>query len=40
VVERIDVAAAARLDRDELRRQLGELVADVLREQRLRLNQK
>ncbi len=40
VVERIDVAAAARLDRDELRRQLAELVADVLREQKLRLNQK
>jgi pilus assembly protein CpaF len=40
VVERIDITAAARLERDELRRQLGELVADVLREQKLRLNQK
>mgnify|MGYP001214748942 CR=1 FL=1 len=40
VVERIDVAAASRLDREELRRQLGELVSDVLREQRLRLNQR
>ncbi|HET7656023.1 MAG TPA: CpaF family protein, partial [Luteimonas sp.] len=40
VVERIDITAAARLERDELRRQLAELVADVLREQKLRLNQK
>jgi pilus assembly protein CpaF len=40
VVERIDITAAARLERDELKRQLAELVADVLREQKLRLNQK
>ena len=40
VVERIEITAAARLERDELKRQLAELVADVLREQKLRLNQK
>jgi len=40
VVERIDITAAARLEREELKRQLAELVADVLREQKLRLNQK
>ena len=40
VMERIDVAAAAQLDRDELRRQLRDLVAEVLREQRIRLNQR
>jgi pilus assembly protein CpaF len=40
VVERIDITAAARLERDELKRQLAELVADVLREQKLRLNQR
>ncbi|MEX1206526.1 MAG: CpaF family protein [Dongiaceae bacterium] len=40
VMERIDVAAAAQLDRDELRRQLRDLVAEVLREQKIRLNQR
>ena len=40
VMERMDVAAAAQLDRDELRRQLRDLVAEVLREQKVRLNQR
>ncbi len=40
VMDRIDVAAAARLDRMELRRQVGELVAEILKEQKLRLNQR
>ncbi|MBX6320789.1 MAG: Flp pilus assembly complex ATPase component TadA, partial [Rhodospirillaceae bacterium] len=38
VVDRIDVAAAARLERDELSRQVAELVGEILREQKLRLN--
>ena len=40
VVDRIDIGAAARLDRDELGRQIGELVGEILREERLRLNQR
>jgi len=40
VVDRIDIAAAARLDREELGRQIGELVGEILREERLRLNQR
>jgi pilus assembly protein CpaF len=40
VVDRIDIGAAARLDRDELGRQIGELVAEILREERIRLNQR
>jgi len=40
VMERIDVAAAAQLDRDELRRQLRDLVTEVLGEQKIRLNQR
>jgi pilus assembly protein CpaF len=38
VVDRIDVAAAARLEREELSRQVAELVGEILREQKLRLN--
>ena len=40
VVDRIDIGAAARLDRDELGRQIGELVGEILREERIRLNQR
>ena len=40
VVDRIDIGAAARLQRDELGRQIGELVGEILREERLRLNQR
>ncbi|MGE0118605.1 MAG: CpaF family protein [Dongiaceae bacterium] len=40
VVDRIDIGAAARLDRDELGRQIGELVSEILREERIRLNQR
>jgi pilus assembly protein CpaF len=40
VVDRIDIGAAARLDREELGRQIGELVGEILREERLRLNQR
>jgi len=40
VVDRIDIGAAARLERDELGRQIGELVGEILREERLRLNQR
>jgi len=40
VVDRINIGAAARLDRDELGRQIGELVGEILREERLRLNQR
>ncbi len=40
VVDRIDIGAAARLERDELGRQIGELVSEILREERLRLNQR
>jgi pilus assembly protein CpaF len=38
VVDRIDIGAAARLERDELGRQIGELVGEILREERLRLD--
>jgi len=40
VVDRIDIGAAARLEREELGRQIGELVGEILREERLRLNQR
>jgi pilus assembly protein CpaF len=40
VVDRIDIGAAARLDREELGRQIGELVGEILREERIRLNQR
>jgi len=40
VVDRIDIGAAARLDRDELGRQIGELVGEILREEKIRLNQR
>src|SRR5215471_8432002 len=40
VVDRIDIRAAARLDRDELGRQIGELVGEILREEKIRLNQR
>ncbi len=40
VVQRIDVGAAAKLEREELRNQLGELVNEILREQKLHLNQR
>src|SRR5262245_23034067 len=40
VLDRIDIVAAARLDRDELGRQIGELVGEILREERIRLNQR
>src|SRR5690606_20956605 len=36
VVDRIDVAAAARLEREELSRQVAELVGEILREQKPR----
>src|SRR5262249_8481597 len=38
VVDRIDIGAAARLDRDELGRQIGELVGEILREEKVSLN--
>jgi pilus assembly protein CpaF len=40
VVDRIDIGAAAKLDRAELGRQIGELVGEILREERIRLNQR
>jgi len=40
VVQRIDIGAAAKLDREELRGQIAELVGDILREQKLNLNQR
>src|SRR5215510_7470941 len=40
VVDRIDIGAAARLERDELGRQIGELVGEILREERIRLTQR
>jgi pilus assembly protein CpaF len=40
VVDRIDIGAAARLEREELGRQIGELVGEILREERIRLNQR
>jgi pilus assembly protein CpaF len=40
VVDRIDIGAAAKLERAELGRQIGELVAEILREERIRLNQR
>src|SRR5258705_342926 len=36
VVDRIDIGAAARLEREELGRQIGELAGEILREERLR----
>lgn len=38
ILERMDVVAAAQLQREDLRRQLTDIVAEVLQEQRLRLN--
>jgi pilus assembly protein CpaF len=40
VVERIDVGAAVQLDRAELGRQLGDVVYEILREEKLRLNKR
>ncbi len=40
VVQRIDVGAAAKLDREELANQIGELVNEILKEQKLHLNQR
>jgi pilus assembly protein CpaF len=40
VVDRIDIGAAARLDREELGRQIGELIGEILREEKIRLNQR
>ncbi len=39
VFERLDVSAASRLDRDEMVGQIGEIVVEVLAEERIRLNQ-
>ncbi|MHA1113966.1 MAG: hypothetical protein ACTSRY_05610, partial [Alphaproteobacteria bacterium] len=38
LIERIDMAAASRLPRDELARQIGRIVADILAEAEIRLN--
>jgi pilus assembly protein CpaF len=38
LMDRIDVAAAGRLPRDELARQIGEIVVEITNEQKLRLN--
>ncbi|WP_338322689.1 CpaF family protein [Ferruginivarius sediminum] len=38
IMERIDVSVAASLEPDELERQIGEIVAEVLVEQRIQLN--
>ena len=39
VFERLDVSAASRLDREEMVGQIGEIVVEVLAEERIRLNQ-
>jgi pilus assembly protein CpaF len=40
VVERIDLAAAIKLERGELARQIGQIAQEVLAEQKIRLNQR
>jgi pilus assembly protein CpaF len=40
VVERIDLAAAVKLERGELARQIGQIAQEVLAEQKIRLNQR
>ncbi len=39
VFERLDISAASRLDREEMVGQIGEIVVEVLAEERIRLNQ-